>query len=195
MRLTRSPPDYNWATFGPFLLRLCQRVIVEDVLITKIVSCPQSKNEQEKDASNLIISRRWSSEYTRTALICACSRVAKARCKTKLESELKRNLSLNRGRGGAAPRERRPGDGGAAPSIQGKGGGRSPRRPHKGLYWARLYSSGPSIFSSMTKFSSLARVRVIGPEGGAWGGGASGGAGEGAAGVDVLVVSSSSSPS
>ena len=43
----------------------------------------------------------------------------------------------------------------------------------------------------MTKFSSLARARVIGPEGGAWGGGASGTAGEGAAGVDVLVVSSS----
>ena len=39
----------------------------------------------------------------------------------------------------------------------------------------------------MTKFNSLARARVIGPEGGAWGGGA----GEGAAGVDVLVVSSS----
>ena len=104
---------------------------------------------------------------------------------------MKRNLSLNRGRGGAAPRERRPGDGGAAPSIQGKGGGRSPRRPHKGLYWASLYSSGPSFFSSMTKFSSLERARVIGPEGGAWGGGASGGAGEGVAGVDVLVVSSS----
>ena len=43
----------------------------------------------------------------------------------------------------------------------------------------------------MTKFSSLARARVIGPEGGAWGGGA----GEGAAGVDVLVVSSSHSQS
>ena len=43
----------------------------------------------------------------------------------------------------------------------------------------------------MTKFSSLARARVIGPEGGAWGGGASGGAREGAAGVDVLVMSSS----
>ena len=42
----------------------------------------------------------------------------------------------------------------------------------------------------MTKFSSLARARVTGPEGGAWGGGASGGAGEGVAGVDVLVVSS-----
>ena len=156
-------------------------------LITKIVSCPQSKNEQEKDASNLIITRRWSSEYTRTVLICACSRVAKARCKTKLKSELKRNLSLNRGRGGAAPREGRPGDGGAAPSVQGKGGGRSPRRPHKGLCWASFYSSGPSFFSSMTKFSSLARAQVIGPGGGAWGGGA----GEGAAGVDVLVVSSS----
>ena len=34
-RLTRLPLDYNWATFGPFLLRLCQRVIVEDVLITR----------------------------------------------------------------------------------------------------------------------------------------------------------------
>ena len=43
----------------------------------------------------------------------------------------------------------------------------------------------------MTKFNSLARARVIGPEGGAWGGGASGGAGEGVAGVDILVVSSS----
>ena len=44
----------------------------------------------------------------------------------------------------------------------------------------------------MTKFNSLARARVIGPEGGAWSGGASGGAREGAAGVDVLMVSSSS---
>ena len=43
----------------------------------------------------------------------------------------------------------------------------------------------------MTKFNSLARARVIGQEGGAWGGGASGDAKEGAAGVDVLVVSSS----
>ena len=39
----------------------------------------------------------------------------------------------------------------------------------------------------MTKFSSLAQARVIGPEGGTW----DGGTGEGAAGVDVLVVSSS----
>jgi hypothetical protein len=32
-RLTRSPPDYNWAT-RPVLLRICQRVIVkEDVLV------------------------------------------------------------------------------------------------------------------------------------------------------------------
>ena len=46
----------------------------------------------------------------------------------------------------------------------------------------------------MTKFNSLARARVIGPEGGAWGGGASGDAREGAAGVDVLVVSSSHLP-
>ena len=43
----------------------------------------------------------------------------------------------------------------------------------------------------MTKFNSLAQARVIGPEGGAWGGGASGDAKEGAAGVDVLMVSSS----
>lgn len=40
----------------------------------------------------------------------------------------------------------------------------------------------------MTKVNSLARARVIGPEGGAWGGGSSGGAGEGAAGVDVSVL-------
>jgi hypothetical protein len=41
----------------------------------------------------------------------------------------------------------------------------------------------------MMKFSSLARARVIGPEGGgAWGGGASGVAGKGAAGVYVLVL-------
>ena len=59
--------------------------------------------------------------------------------------------------------------------------------PTLGLSWAGVYVSGPSFFSSMTKFSSLARARVIGPEGGAWGGGA----GEGAAGVDVLVLSSS----
>jgi len=46
----------------------------------------------------------------------------------------------------------------------------------------------------MTKFNSLARARVIGPESGAWGGGASGDAREGATGVDVLVVSSSCRP-
>ena len=65
--------------------------------------------------------------------------------------------------------------------------------PTLGLSWASVYASGPSFFSSMTKFSSRARARVIGPEGDAWGGGASGDASEGAAGVDVLVVSSSSS--
>jgi len=32
-RLTRSLPDYNWATWPIFLLCLCQQVIVEDVLI------------------------------------------------------------------------------------------------------------------------------------------------------------------
>jgi hypothetical protein len=40
----------------------------------------------------------------------------------------------------------------------------------------------------MTKLNSLARARVIGPEGGAEDGA---GVGEGAAGVDVLMVSSS----
>jgi hypothetical protein len=54
-------------------------------LITKINSCAQSKNEQESKVSNLNITRRWSSESQRTARICACSGVAKARCKTKLE--------------------------------------------------------------------------------------------------------------
>jgi hypothetical protein len=43
----------------------------------------------------------------------------------------------------------------------------------------------------MTKLNSLARARVIGPEGGAEVGA---GVGEGAASVDVLVVSSSASP-
>jgi hypothetical protein len=43
----------------------------------------------------------------------------------------------------------------------------------------------------MTKLNSLARARVIGPEGGAEDGAAGAGVGEGAAGVDVLMVSSS----
>jgi hypothetical protein len=54
-------------------------------LIMKINSCAQSKNEQESEASNLNITQRWSSESQRTTRICACSGVAKARCKTKLE--------------------------------------------------------------------------------------------------------------
>jgi hypothetical protein len=54
-------------------------------LITKINSCAQLKNEQESEASNLNITRRWSSESQRTTRICVCSSVAKARCKTKLE--------------------------------------------------------------------------------------------------------------
>jgi hypothetical protein len=45
----------------------------------------------------------------------------------------------------------------------------------------------------MTKLTSLSRARVIGPEGGAEDGVNGAGVGEGAAGVDVLVVSSSSS--
>jgi hypothetical protein len=54
-------------------------------LITKINSCAQSKNEQESEASNLNITRRWSSESQRTTRIFVCSGVAKARCKTKLK--------------------------------------------------------------------------------------------------------------
>jgi hypothetical protein len=64
--------------------RPCRRKIS---LITKINSCAQSKNEQESEASNLNITRKWSSESQRTVCICACSGVAKARCKTKLKSE------------------------------------------------------------------------------------------------------------
>ena len=40
-------------------------------LIMKIDSCPQSKNEQEKEASNLNITRRWSPELQRSARVCA----------------------------------------------------------------------------------------------------------------------------
>jgi hypothetical protein len=47
------------------------------ILITKINSCTQSKNEQEFEASNLNITRRWSLQYTKAAL-CDCSVVAKA---------------------------------------------------------------------------------------------------------------------
>jgi hypothetical protein len=47
----------------------------------------------------------------------------------------------------------------------------------------------------MTKLNSLARARVIGPEGDVEEDAAGAGVGEGAVGVDVLVVSSSSSPS
>jgi hypothetical protein len=36
-------------------------------LITKINSCAQSKNEQESEASNLNITRRWSLNYTTAA--------------------------------------------------------------------------------------------------------------------------------
>jgi hypothetical protein len=60
----------------------CRRKIS---LITKINSCAQSKNEQESEVSNLNITRRWSSESQRKIRICACSGVAKARCKTKLK--------------------------------------------------------------------------------------------------------------
>jgi hypothetical protein len=42
----------------------CRRKIS---LITKINSCTQSKNEQESEASNLNITRRWSLNYTTAA--------------------------------------------------------------------------------------------------------------------------------
>jgi hypothetical protein len=54
-------------------------------LIMKTNSCAQSKNEQEFEAGNLNITQRWSSESHRTTRICACSGIAKARCKTKLK--------------------------------------------------------------------------------------------------------------
>jgi hypothetical protein len=54
-------------------------------LITKINSSAQSKNEQEFEATNLNITRRWSSKSQRTTHICVCYGVAKARCKTNLE--------------------------------------------------------------------------------------------------------------
>jgi hypothetical protein len=62
--------------------RPCWRKII---LITKINSCAQSKSKQESEVSNLNITRTWSSESQRITHICACSGVAKARCKTKLE--------------------------------------------------------------------------------------------------------------
>jgi hypothetical protein len=55
----------------------------------KIISCSQSKNEQEKDASNLIITRRWSSELHEDSAVLCVSRVAKAKCKQN--SSLERN--------------------------------------------------------------------------------------------------------
>jgi hypothetical protein len=52
----------------------CRRKIS---LITKINSCTQLKNEQEFEATDLNITRRWSLQYTKAAL-CGCSVVAKA---------------------------------------------------------------------------------------------------------------------
>jgi hypothetical protein len=52
----------------------CRRKII---LTTKINSCTQSKSEQEFEASNVNITRRWSLQYTKAAL-CGCSVVAKA---------------------------------------------------------------------------------------------------------------------
>jgi hypothetical protein len=46
-------------------------------LIMKTNSCAQSTNEQEFEASNRNITRRWSLQYTNIAL-CDCSVVAKA---------------------------------------------------------------------------------------------------------------------
>ena len=53
MRLTRSPPDYNWVTW-PILLRLYQRVITEDVPITFV---PQKPGPTQPDA--LLDRRCW----------------------------------------------------------------------------------------------------------------------------------------
>jgi hypothetical protein len=73
----------------------------------------------------------------------------------------------------------------------------NPRRPILGCpVGPSSYSAGPLFLKSMMKFNSLARARVIGPTKwstvGACGGGVTGGT-WGAAGVDVLVVCSSSS--
>jgi hypothetical protein len=62
---------------------------------------------------------------------------------------------------------------------------------HKVSCWSSLQSFGPSFLNIMTELNSLARARVMGPEGGAEDGAAGVGVGEGAAGVDVLVLSSS----
>jgi hypothetical protein len=53
--------------------RACWRKIS---LITTINSYAQSNNEQESEASNLNITRRWSLQYTK-AKLCNCSVVAK----------------------------------------------------------------------------------------------------------------------
>jgi hypothetical protein len=83
-------------------------------LITKITSCAQSKNEQESEVNNLNITRRWSSESQRTSCICACSSVAKARCKTNLSCKRYRTLTNKRG---AAPRGGAASKWGVAPSV------------------------------------------------------------------------------
>jgi hypothetical protein len=120
--------------------RPCCRKII---LITKINSCVQLKNKQETEASNLNVTRRWSSKSHRTTRICVCSGVSKARCKTKLWSESKRGVYLNRGVKGAQPLAP-SGEGHAAPR-EGEGVrlpllAPNPRIPSRAVLLGRLPS-------------------------------------------------------
>jgi hypothetical protein len=70
-------------------------------LITKINSCAQSNNEQESEASNLNITRRWSSESQGQHVF--------VRVLVYLNLDVKQNSSCKRyktltNKGGAAPR-------------------------------------------------------------------------------------------
>jgi hypothetical protein len=90
-----------------------------------------------------------------TALICACSGIAKA--------NLKQNSSNKRTRVSCINRER-----GTTPGGD-QGGKTQPYGwpilgpPPWTAVGPVIYSSGPSLFSSMTKLRSLAQARVIGP--------------------------------
>jgi hypothetical protein len=71
---SKTPSTNAIAEPTPCGYRPCWRKIS---LITKINSCAQSTNEQEFEASNLNITRRWSLQYTKAAL-CGCLVVVKA---------------------------------------------------------------------------------------------------------------------
>jgi hypothetical protein len=62
MRKTRSANAIAKPTTDGY--QPCRRKIS---LITKINSCTQSKNEQDSEASNFNITRRWSLNYTTAA--------------------------------------------------------------------------------------------------------------------------------